>query len=62
MDPCLFVHKKAICLTYVDDCLWFGVDGAVLDALNDRMQNERKLDLKVESRDVSAFLGIQFTR
>ena len=27
IDPCLFVHKKAICLTYVDDCLWFGVDG-----------------------------------
>ena len=21
VDPCLFVHKTAICLTYVDDCL-----------------------------------------
>ena len=60
IDPCLFVHKKAICLTYVDDCLWFGKDGAALDALIDEMKT--KMDLKVESRDVSAFLGIQFTR
>ena len=62
IDPCLFVHKKAICLTYVDDCLWFGRDGKALDALIDRMKTERKMDLKVESNDVSAFLGIQFQR
>ena len=60
IDPCLFVHKHAICLTYVDDCLWFGKDGPALDALIKEMQG--KMDLKVESRDVSAFLGIQFTR
>ena len=62
IDPCLFVHKQAICLTYIDDCLWFGKDGAALDALISRMKNECKMDLKVESKDVSAFLGIQFTR
>jgi hypothetical protein len=62
INPCLFVHKNAICLTYVDDCLWFGKDGAALDALIQQMKDERKMDLKVESRDVSAFLGIQFTR
>ena len=33
IDPCLFVHKEVICLTYVDDCLWFGKDSAALDAL-----------------------------
>ena len=60
IDPCLFVHKHAICLTYVDDCLWFGKDGAALDKLIEEMKG--KMDLKVESRDVSAFLGIQFTR
>ena len=37
VDPCLFVRKKAICLIYVDDCLWFGVDGAALDVLIDGM-------------------------
>jgi hypothetical protein len=62
IDPCLFIHKKAICLTYVDDCLWFGKDEAALDSLIDRMKTERKMNLKVESNDVSAFLGIQFTR
>ena len=51
-----------MCLTYVDDCLWFGVDGAALGALIDQMQNERKMDLKVESSNVSTFLSIQFTR
>jgi hypothetical protein len=61
IDPCLFVHKKAICLTYVDDCLWFGKDGAALDALIQQMQ-KAGMDLTVESNDVSAFLGIQFTR
>lgn len=60
IDPCLFVHKHAICLTYVDDCLWFGKDGAALDKLIEEMKG--RMDLKVESRDVSAFLGIQFTR
>ena len=60
IDPCLFIHKQAICLTYVDDCLWFGRDGAALDALIAKMKG--KMELKVESRDVSAFLGIQFTR
>ena len=60
IDPCLFVHKNAICLTYVDDCLWFGKDGKALDALIEEMK--RSMDLKVESDDVSAFLGIQFKR
>jgi hypothetical protein len=60
LDPCLFVHPKAICVTYVDDCLWFSKDGGALDKLIQQMK--QKLNLKVESDDVSAFLGIQFTR
>jgi hypothetical protein len=60
IDPCLFVHEKAICLTHVDDCLWFGKDGAALDALIEQMK--KKMDLKVESDDVSNFLGIKFKR
>jgi len=61
-DPCLFFHKDAICLSWVDDCLWMGRDGKALDELIRRMKDERGMDLKVESYDVSAFLGIQFTR
>ena len=47
IDPCLFIHKKAICLTYVDDCLWFGRDAAALDAVIQAMKDERKMDLTV---------------
>ena len=54
----LFVHREAICLTYVDDCLWFGKDCAALDALINQMKG--KIDLKVESNDVSDLLGIKF--
>jgi hypothetical protein len=61
VDPCLFIHDKAICLTYVDDCLWFGKDGAAVDALIQELKNTG-MDLTIESEDVSAFLGIQFTR
>jgi Reverse transcriptase (RNA-dependent DNA polymerase) len=60
IDPCLFVHKKAVCITYVDDCLWFSKDEAALDALIQEMQ--QMMELKVESKDVSNFLGIKFTR
>ena len=60
VDPCFFVHKHAICLTYVDDCLWFALNGKQLDALIDEMSD--RMELKVESTDVSDFLGIQFTR
>ena len=55
------MHKNAICLTYVDDYLWFGKDGPALDALIVKMK-QQGMDLTVESNDVSAFLGIQFTR
>ncbi len=58
IDPCLFVHEKAICVTYVDDCLWFSKDEAALDALIKQMQG--KMSLKVESNDVSNFLGSKF--
>jgi hypothetical protein len=60
IDPCLFVHEKAICITYVDDCLWFSKDEAALDALINEMK--QMMELKVESKDVSNFLGIKFTR
>eukprot|EP00957_Ditylum_brightwellii_P055022 4170822-Ditylum_brightwellii.AAC.1 len=32
-DPCLFVSKKAVCINYVDDCLWFARDGKDIDAV-----------------------------
>ena len=61
IDPCLFVHKNAICLTNnVDDCLWFGKGSAALDWLINEMK--KRMHLTVESNDVSNFLGIKFSR
>ncbi|GAX26628.1 hypothetical protein FisN_UnNu100, partial [Fistulifera solaris] len=60
IDACLFVHEKIICLTYVDDCLWFSLDEKCMDDMIDTI--DKVLTLTVESKDVSAFLGIQFTR
>ena len=60
IDPCLFVAKKAICVSYVDDCLWVSYDEKAMDGIINQMK--KKMDLTVESNDISAFLGIQFTR
>lgn len=60
IDACLFVHEKIICLTYVDDCLWFSLDEKCMDDMIEDI--DKVLTLTVESKDVSAFLGIQFTR
>ena len=61
MDPCLFVRDDMICLCYVDDCLWFSLEPEKMDAVIDAI-DKNDLTLTVESRDVSAFLGIQFSR
>ena len=60
IDPCLFVHKKAICLTYVDDCLWFGKDSVALDNLIKEIRS--RITMTIESEDVNHFLGISFER
>lgn len=60
IDACLFVQEKIICLTYVDDCLWFSLDEKCMDDMIEDI--DKVLTLTVESKDVSAFLGIQLTR
>ncbi len=60
IDPCLFVHEKTLCVTYVDDCLWVSLDEKFLDDMIAAIGT--KMELTVESKDISAFLGIQFTR
>jgi Reverse transcriptase (RNA-dependent DNA polymerase) len=60
IDPCLFIHPKMICLSFVDDCLWFSRDEQALDDMIVNMN--KSLTLTVESKDVSAYLGIQFRR
>ena len=63
-EPCLFVSKKVICLTYVDDCLFFAREERDIDAVIDDLRNNEKFQrfqLKVED-DVAGFLGILIKR
>ncbi len=59
-NPCLFIGKGVICITYVDDCLFFAKDQASIDkviaSIQDKKRDDR-LELNVED-DVAGFLGI----
>jgi hypothetical protein len=55
-DPCMFVHKKMICLVYVDDCLFFGKN---IQNINDMIQSlKTSFDLNEED-NVAGFLCIK---
>jgi hypothetical protein len=55
-DPCMFVHKKMICLVYVDDCLFFGKDMSDIDKMIASLKE--RFDLNEED-NVAGFLGIK---
>ena len=58
-EPCLFSKNGVIILVYVDDCLFFGKNGQILDEMIEDLKKE--FDLKHEG-DVRAFLGIDIVR
>ena len=58
-EPCLFSKNGVIILVYVDDCLFFGKNGQILDETIEDLKQE--FDLKHEG-DVGAFLGIDIVR
>ena len=58
-EPCLFSKNGVIILVYVDDCLFFGKNGQILDETIRDLKQE--FDLKHEG-DVGAFLGIDIVR
>ena len=63
-EPCLFISKKVICLTYVDDCLFFAREERDIDAVIDDLRNNEKFQrfqLNIED-DVAGFLGILIKR
>ena len=55
-NPCLFIHDNVICLTYVDDCLFFSPAEKYIDDMIARLQDE-DMKLSVED-DVAGFLGV----
>ena len=60
VDPCLFVSDKVICLTYVDDCIFFAKDAKdIEEAISKLRDNGMKLE---KEDDVSGFLGVHIER
>ena len=63
-DPCLFIGKDVICITYVDNCLFWSKDEksihTVLDKLKDKNSDDH-LELNIED-DVAGFLGIHLKK
>jgi hypothetical protein len=60
LDPCMYCGDGVICLTYVDDCLFFGNDQRVIDRKIKSIQDSG-LKLTVED-DIFAFLGVELVR
>ena len=56
LDPCLFISDKVICLTYVDDCLFFAKDGNDIDEVINGIQQTGMALTKEDS--VAGFLGV----
>ena len=55
-DSSMFVHKKMICLVYVDDCLFFGKEVTDIDKMIASLKETFDLN---EEDNVAGFLGIK---
>ena len=56
-DPCLFIHDKMICITYVDDCLFAAPKSTDITEMIARLRTECEMELSVED-DLAGFLGV----
>jgi hypothetical protein len=59
VDPCLFISDKVMILSYVDDCLFFGMRQSDVDAAVDELR--KHIILEIED-DVSGFLGVDIKK
>ena len=59
-DPCLSYGEDVICLTYVDDCIFFAKNYEAIDRVLQKLKDQ-KLDFTVEE-DVHAFLGVEIDK
>ena len=61
VDPCLFISNKVICLTYVDDCLFFApTNSKDIDKVI-KLLREHNFELTKED-DIAGFLGIDIEK
>ena len=58
-DPCLYYGKGVICLTYVDDCLWFAKRQEDIDAIIADLKKDLTLTVEDDGEDAFSFLGVE---
>ena len=62
IDPCVFLSKDAIVLTYVDDCLILAKNDKVIQDLVESLKNgEENFDF-TDDGDIKNYLGVEFSR
>ena len=61
VDACLFVSPKVICITYVDDTLFFAKEMSDIDKMIRRLQEDEQMALEIEL-DAAGFLGVSLER
>jgi len=59
IDPCLYLKKGMIVLTYVDDCIIVGNDMKDIDAFIYSMQHGPENFILTDEGDIDKFLGIE---
>ena len=57
LDPCLFYGRGIVALCYVNDCLFWGPDGAEKDKVITELQSNG-MKLTIEDGSAYAFLGV----
>ena len=60
-DECLFIHDNVVCVTYVDDCLFFAKNEADIDKMIDNLKQDSGLSIEYEN-NVAGFLGVLLTK
>ena len=64
IDPCVFLRKDAIILTWVDDCLIFSKYLSVITKTVETLKKSFNVELEedINSGDVSKYLGMEIQR
>ena len=64
IDPCVFLRKNAIILTWVDDCIIFSKDLSVVKQTVDILKQDFDVELEedINGGDVSRYLGMVIDR
>ena len=58
VDPCLYLRKDMIILTYVDDCIIVGKSTKAIDNLVESLKNGPENFILTDEGDIDKFLGI----